>query len=243
MYPAVENPRISGYDRSATMFSPKGRLYQVEYASKIVEQGTLGVGIIFDKGILFAADKFVVSNLTVPESIEKLFKINKFNGAISAGLVGDARRLIEFARQKVTENMSTYEEDIETEVLVRDIASIKQVFTQYGGMRPFGVSLIIGGIQNHHPRLFETEPSGALAEYKATAIGRNKKRAVKMLEDGYKENMSLSVAAKLAVNIIKVSKPKEEKFDLNYTDLATITEQEGYRVLSNKETKSILSSK
>src|SRR3989338_6696875 len=157
MYPAVENPRISGYDRSATMFSPKGRLYQVEYASKIVEQGTLGVGIIFDKGILFAADKFVVSNLTVPESIEKLFKINKFNGAISAGLVGDARRLIEFARQKVTENMSTYEEDIETEVLVRDIASIKQVFTQYGGMRPFGVSLIIGGIQNHHPRLFETE--------------------------------------------------------------------------------------
>ena len=97
MYPS---PKMSAYDRAATMFSPDGRLYQVEYASKIVSQGTLGLGLVYDKGVIFGADKKTASRLLIPESIEKLFVIDDHIAAVSSGLVGDARRLVEIAREK-----------------------------------------------------------------------------------------------------------------------------------------------
>ncbi|PJA19730.1 MAG: proteasome subunit alpha, partial [Candidatus Diapherotrites archaeon CG_4_10_14_0_2_um_filter_31_5] len=105
MYPGSK-ASTAAYDRAATMFSPDGRLYQVEYASKIVEQGTLGIGFIYDKGILFGADKRVSSPLIMPASVEKLFLIDDHISAISSGLVGDARRLVQIARQESQENQS-----------------------------------------------------------------------------------------------------------------------------------------
>lgn len=160
------------------MFSPDGRLYQVEYASKIVSQGTIGVALKYADGVVFGADKNISSRLVVPSSIEKVFKIDDHIGAVSAGLVGDARRLIQIARQKSQENRSYYDEAIGVETLVKEISGISQVFTQYAGMRPFGVSFIIGGVDSTGFRLFETEPSGALAEYSAIAIGKNKNKAM-----------------------------------------------------------------
>src|SRR3989338_6208674 len=128
------------------MFSPKGRLYQVEYASKIVEQGTLGTGVVFKDGILLGAEKNVSSKLLLPQSIEKLFMVDEHIAIISSGLVGDARRLVKIAREKVQENRMLYDERIQIEPLVKEISAIKHAFTQYSGMRPFGVSFVIGGI-------------------------------------------------------------------------------------------------
>jgi len=230
----------TAYDRAATMFSPKGRLYQVEYASKIVEQGTLGIGLIYNKGVLFGAEKAITSPLMLPESIEKLFKIDDHIGAISAGLVGDARRLIKIAREKAQDNMIYYEEKIDVEALVKEIGSIKQIFTQYAGMRPFGVSLIIGGINNGRKRIFETEPSGALAEYKATAIGRNKKKAMELLEKKYNEKLSLEDGIRLITDIIKQCKEKGEIFNKDNLEFAYVEEETPFTKLTAKDLKLVL---
>jgi len=239
----MESPGTAGYDRASTMFSPKGRLYQVEYASKIVEQGTLGVGLLFNEGALLMADKHITSKLLLPTSIEKLFKIDEHIGALSSGLVGDARRLINFAREKAIENRVLYSERIGVEVLAKEIASIKHLFTQYGGMRPFGVSFIIAGLDNNHARIFETEPSGTLAEYNAVAIGRGRKKAETILEEKHDPKMELNAALKLAVEAIKESKAKEEKFDLAVLDTAIISKNEGFKLIEAKELKRLLSLK
>jgi len=230
----------AAYDRAATMFSPKGRLYQVEYASKIVEQGTLGIGLVYSKGVLLGAEKAISSSLMIPESIEKLFKIDGHVGAISAGLVGDARRLIMIARELSQENVICYDESIDVEKLAKEISSIKQIFTQYAGMRPFGVSFIIGGVNNGKGRVFETEPSGALAEYKAAAIGRNKKRAMDLLEKKYSEKLTLADGVKLIASVIKQSKEKGESFNPDNLEFAYIEPNVPFTKLTAKETKSIL---
>jgi len=231
----------SAYDRAATMFSPKGRLYQVEYASKIVEQGTLGLGLVYSKGVLLGAEKAITSSLMIPESVEKLFKIDDHVGAISAGLVGDARRLVKIARELAQENMMYYDEAIDVEVLAKEISSIKQVFTQYAGMRPFGVSFIIGGVNDDRKRIFETEPSGALAEYKATAIGRSKKKAMELLEKRYNEKLLLEDGVKLMVNIMRQCKEKNETFDINNVEFAYIETDRPFTRLTSKEVKTIIS--
>ncbi|PIN98342.1 MAG: proteasome subunit alpha [Candidatus Diapherotrites archaeon CG10_big_fil_rev_8_21_14_0_10_31_34] len=243
MYPGSK-ASTAAYDRAATMFSPDGRLYQVEYASKIVEQGTLGIGFIYDKGILFGADKRVSSPLIMPASVEKLFLIDDHISAISSGLVGDARRLVQIARQESQENQSYYGEQIHVETLVKKIAAIMQIFTQYGGMRPFGVSFIFGGIDpTGEKRLFETEPSGALAEYKAVAIGKNKKEAMKILEAGFKDNMSKKEAVHLMVTALKASATENEKFDLNKVDFAFIEQGTSLKRLAKEELVNFTSNK
>ncbi len=238
----MANKKSNAYDRVATMFSPDGRLYQVEYASKIVEQGTLGAGLVYSNGVIFGADKKVVSKMIIPDSIEKLFKIDSHLGAISSGLVGDARRIIQFARKEAQENKMYYEEKIGVETLVKKVAGTKQLFTQYAGMRPFGISLIIGGYDDNGARLFETEPSGALAEYKAIAIGKGRKNAMTHFEKNYKDNISFENGVNLIVNAIEKGLEKE-KADVNRLDFAFIEKGKKFERISKNELKSILGKK
>ena len=241
MYPM--NRRSSAYDRVSTMFSPDGRLYQVEYASKIVEQGTMGTAIVYDKGILFGADKKIVSRLILADSVEKLFKVDDHIGAISSGLVGDARRLVQIARREAQENKMYYEEKIEVETLVKRLCAVKQLFTQYAGMRPFGVSFIIGGVDDSGKRLFETEPSGALAEYTAIAIGKEKKEAMKLFEKDYKENMPLEEGIDLIMRALQKGLDEKEKLDVNRIDFALIEEGKKFERIPKQKLKSILGKK
>ncbi len=241
MYPVSK--KGSAYDRVATMFSPDGRLYQVEYAGKIVEQGTLGVGIVYNNGVLFSADKKVATKLIIPESIEKLFKIDEHIGAISAGLVGDARRLVQIARKDAQENRMYYEEKIPVETLVKNLCAVKQLFTQYAGMRPFGISFLIGGVDDTGSRLFETEPSGALAEYRAISIGMGRKEANKRLEKKYKDNMTLEEAVVLAADALKTGLEGKEKLDLNKLDFAFISKGHEFQRMGKQKIKSILGKK
>lgn len=241
MYPVSR--KSAAYDRVATMFSPDGRLYQVEYASKIVEQGTMGVGLVYDRGVLLGADKKVSSKLILPESIEKLFKIDDHIGAISSGLVGDARRLVQLARKEAQENIMYYEEKIEVETLVKNVSAIKQLFTQYSGMRPFGINFIIGGVDNSGKRVFETEPSGALAEYTAVAIGKGKKEAMKFLEKDYRENMSLDDGIVLCVKALEKGLEEKDKIDINRLDFALIENGRKFERLSKQRIKAALGKK
>ena len=236
MYPMSKVP---AYDKVPTMFSPEGRLYQVEYATKIVEQGTTGVGIVCKDGVLLAADKIVTGKLIMPDSIEKIFKVDENIGAVSAGLVGDARRLVRIARKQAQDNRMVFSEKIQVDVMAKEVAETKQAFTQYGGLRPFGVALIIGGMDEKGAKLFVTEPSGALAEYKASAIGRNKEKAMKSFEKKYKEGMPFEKAIPVAYEALAKSLPEKEKISLNRVQFAII-DKKGFRVLSEQEARKSL---
>jgi proteasome alpha subunit len=239
MYP-VSQP--SNYDRAATMFSPDGRLYQVEYASKIVSQGTMGAACKYNEGIVFGAYKKITSKLLIPDSIEKIFAIDDHIVAVSAGLVGDARRIVGIARQKAQENRVYYEEQIHVETLAKEVSNVKQVFTQYGGMRPFGISMIIGGVDSTGKRLFETEPSGALAEYHAIAIGKNRDKAMDLFEKEWKENLSLENAVKMILRALEQGLDEKEKLDASKLQFMFVDNKgRKFTPISSDEVKGFLS--
>ncbi len=206
MYP----PSASAYDRATTVFSPDGRLFQVEYAKKAVEKGTTAVGIVFKDGGILATDKLIRSKLVNVKSIEKVFKIDEHIGAVASGLVADARKLIDHARVTAQRERVIYGDPIPVETLTREICDLKQSYTQYGGVRPFGVSLLILGVDSTGTRLFETDPSGAFSEVYASAIGQGKKVAEEIFEEEYTRDLSLEDAVKLGVKALNEANKNEK---------------------------------
>jgi proteasome alpha subunit len=216
----------AAYDRSITVFSPEGHLYQVDYASKIIEKGSPAVAITYKHGIIVATDKKIYSSLILPQSVEKMFKIDDHVWTACSGLIGDGRRLVDFARQISQENKSYYDDPIEIETLVKRIASIVQYYTQYGGARPFGVSLIIAGIDSLGKHIFETEPSGAITEYQAAAIGQNRQKLMAYLEKNFKQNMGFEDATKLAINTLSQNLENKQKLNPNSLEIINIVQNE-----------------
>lgn len=192
----------AGYDKGISIFSPDGRLFQVEYAREAVKRGTTSLGVKSTEGVVLVVDKRPTSKLVEPKSIEKIFKIDEHIGAATSGLVADARNLIEKARMEAQINRITYNEPIRVESLAKKICDMKQMYTQHGGVRPFGSALIIGGVNDTGVRLFETDPSGALIEYKATAIGSGRSVAMDEFEKKYREDMNLDQAMELALDAV-----------------------------------------
>ncbi len=160
-----------GYDRAITMFSPDGRLLQVEYAKKTVRQGSTAIGIVCKDGVLLITDKRIVDSLVVPEAVEKVFEIDEHIAATASGILSDARVLAERAQLKAQQHRVTYDSPIDTLSIVKDLANLKQLTTQSGGLRPFGVSMLIAGVDETGARLFETDPTGIYFQYKASVIG------------------------------------------------------------------------
>ena len=214
----------AGYDRALTVFSPEGRLFQIEYAREAVKRGTTSVGIISKDGVIFAVDKKVKSKLVVPTSIEKIFKIDEHIGTASSGLVADARRLVDIARRQAQVNKLQYHEPISVTGLAKYIGDLEQMYTQSGGIRPFGISLIIGGVSDNECRIYETDPSGALVEYKATAIGFGRDKALELFEEKFEDDLSLDDAIDLAIEgIYKATDGKvaEDSVEISVVDRET----------------------
>src|SRR5688500_12085366 len=190
------------YDRAITVFSPDGRLFQVEYAREAVKRGTTAVGVRCKGGVVLLVDKRVSSKLVVPSSIEKIFAIDAHVGCATSGLVADARALVDRARVEAQLNRVTYDEAIPVDVLVKKICDYKQSYTQYGGGRPFGTALLVAGVDGSGPHLYETDPSGALIEYKASAVGSGRPQALELLEKEYKEGMTSDAAIQLGLKAL-----------------------------------------
>lgn len=226
----------AGYDRAITVFSPDGRLFQVEYAREAVKRGTTSLGVKSSEGIVLVVDKRPTSKLVEPKSIEKIFQIDQHIGAATSGLVADARAIIEKARIEAQVNRITYNEPIRVETLSKKICDMKQMYTQHGGVRPFGSALIIGGVNGKGCRLFETDPSGALIEYKATAIGAGRQVAMEEFEKKYEEDMTLTDAIELALDA--VFEATEGKTTPESVEIAVIdVKDKKYRKLSEEEIK------
>ncbi len=195
----------AGYDRALTVFSPDGRLFQIEYAREAVKRGTTSVGIVSKDGVVLAVDKKVKSKLIDPTSIEKIFKIDDHIATASSGLVADARRLVDIARNQAQVNKLQYHEPISVTGLAKYIGDLEQMYTQSGGIRPFGISLVIGGVSDGECEIYETDPSGALVKYKATAIGLGRDKAMTFFEDKYNEELTIDEAIDLAIEGIYIA--------------------------------------
>lgn len=190
------------YDRGITIFSPDGRLYQVEYAREAVKRGTASIGVRAADGVVLLVHKRIRSPLMEQSSVEKLHKADNHVGVASAGHVADARQLIDFARRDAQVNRLRYEEPIGVESLTKDITDHIQQYTQVGGARPFGVALLVGGLEDGEPRLFETDPSGTPYEWKAIAIGSDRGDIQSHLEDNYDEDQTIEEAVDLGLRAL-----------------------------------------
>lgn len=209
-----------GYDRAITMFSPDGRLLQVEYAKKTVRQGSTAVGIVCKDGVVLATDKRLVDPLVVVEAVEKIFKVDDHIGATAAGILSDARVLIERAQLRAQQHRVTYDTPIDVLSIVKDICDLKQICTQSGGLRPFGVSILIAGIDESGPSLYETDPTGIYFKYHAAVIGEGETEIEETLQKEYKKDITVEDGLKLAVKAL--SKALDENFNVDRLDCAFI---------------------
>ena len=227
------------YDRGITIFSPDGRLYQVEYAREAVKRGTASIGVRTEGGVVLAVDKRIRSDLMERTSVEKIHKADNHIGIASAGHVADARQLIDFARQQAQVNRLRYGEPIGVETLTKEVTDHIQQYTQVGGARPFGVALIIGGIEDGEPRLYETDPSGTPYEWKALAVGADRGEIQEYLEDNYSEAMDLDGGIELALRAL--ASVNDNQLTAEGVGVATIdAESEEFLELSNDETEEYL---
>ena len=193
-----------GYDRSITMFSPDGRLLQVEYAKKTVRQGSTALGLVCKDGVVLVADKRITSKLMVPEAIEKMFKVDDHIAATAAGIISDARVLVDRSQLKAQQHSVTYDSKIDILSIVKDICDLKQICTQSAGLRPFGVSMLVAGVEEDGTaKLFLTEPYGLYFQYKAAVIGEGEPEIDSFLQKRYKPNLSVDDGVKLGLEAMK----------------------------------------
>ena len=231
--------QLMGYDRAITMFSPDGRLLQVEYAKKTVRQGSAAIGMVCSDGVILVTDKRIVDKLVVAEAIEKIWKLDDHMGATAAGIVSDARVLIERAQLKAQQHRVTYDTPIDVLTIVKDICSLKQICTQSGGLRPFGVSILVAGIDAGGPRLFETDPTVIYFEYKATAIGEAEPEIEEILNKNYREDMTTEEGLKLAISALVTVLDK--KFNVDRIDASVIlTEDQTYKKVDKAKVEKVL---
>lgn len=214
-----------GYDRTATMFSPEGKLLQVEYAEKAVRLGGASIGMICSDGIFILADKRIKDKLIMQQSANKIYEIDSHIISSVAGIISDARVLIERVQVVSQQHRITYDSPIEPELVIREISNMKQQFTQYGGARPFGVSMMVAGINSKKPELYTSDITGNYFSYYANAIGENDEKLKERLREKYKPEFNIKKGIKIALDIFKEIQGKN--FELDRFEMVYIINDEG----------------
>lgn len=232
-------PGQMAYDRAITVFSPDGRLFQVEYAREAVKRGTTTVGLKFKDGAVLIVDKRIASRLMEPKSIEKIFQIDEHIGCATSGLVADARVLVDNARVTAQVSKITYDEKISVEMLVKRICDYKQNYTQYGGVRPFGTALLVAGVDDQGVHLFETDPSGALVSYKAGSIGAGRNVVMEVFEEQYQEGMEMEDAIVLGLRALKKA-TEEERLNPKSVEIGVVRAGSNFRRLDDAEVEKVV---
>jgi proteasome alpha subunit len=225
-------PAQQGYDRAITVFSPDGRLYQVEYAIETVRRGTIAIGIKCKDGIVIAVEE-KPRKLQISENAQKIFQIDDHVGVAAAGYIPDARSQVDNARFFSQSNKLIYDEPVEVETIAKHLADQCQQFTQYAGVRPFGVALILGGVFKGKAQLFLTDPSGTYIAYDAIAIGSGSDQVTDFLEKTYTSDLSLDDASALAAAGIYLA--SEDKEGTNHIRMAQIKSDTGLFELASGE--------
>src|SRR3989304_9753106 len=218
--PTEMQHQAMGYDRAATMFSPDGHLLQVEYAEKTVRLGSSSIGLVCKDGIVIVADRRVRDKLIASESANKIYEIDEHIVATAAGILSDARILIESARVLSQQNRVTYNSPVEPVSVIRMLADKEQMFTQYGGARPYGVAILLGGVSKDKATLYTSDVTGNFFAYKANAIGENDEKIKEILRKDFNEEMTTEEGIKFALKIFK--EILEKNFDLQRFDIGYV---------------------
>ena len=222
-------PGQMAYDRGSTVFSPDGRLFQVEYAREAVKKGSTTIGIKYDDGVMLIVDRRVS---------EKIHEIDDYIGCATSGLVADARILVDEARKQAQIHRVNYGENIGVEMLVKKICDYEQNFTQYGGVRPFGTALLVAGTDDLGAHLFETDPSGALVAYKATGIGNGRPAVMDLFEKEFEDGMTFEKAALLGLKALAAA--VEDKPKADSVEIGVAANGQKFRRLSEEEVSELI---
>jgi proteasome alpha subunit len=218
------------YDRGTTIFSPEGRLYQVDYAREAIKQGSPVVGVCGADGVALAANAPARSPLVEASSVEKLHPVDGQVGIATAGHAADGRRLVDIARRTAQGERLRYGEAATVESLAATVADHIQEHTQTGGARPYGTALLVAG-HDDGPRLFETDPSGAFDEWRADAVGHDAEEILDYLEDHHEPDLSTEGALALALDGLEAA---AEDLDPGAVDAATV-DADGYRRIDDED--------
>jgi proteasome alpha subunit len=222
------------YDRAITVFSPDGRLFQVEYAVETVNRGATILGITCSEGVVLGAEETIETKLEDPNFSWKLYKVDDHVGAAIVGLSSDARILIDQSRVYAQSNRLMYDDPIDIEVITKRVGDLKQLYTQHAGVRPFGVSILFGGVDRLGNRLFATHPSGSYRGYKAVAVGVGRETVINILKTEYHENMKLDEAIKLAIKcLVKALEAREQPTRVKISVIPSATKK--LKALTDKE--------
>lgn len=211
--------QVMGYDRAATMFAPDGHILQVEYAEKTIRLGSASIGMVCKDGVFIISDRRHKDKLVVGDSANKIYEIDEHIFAVGAGIISDARVLIDKARVLAQQHRVTYDSPATPESIVKEISDIKQQFTQYGGARPFGVALMFAGLSGKG-ELFTTDVTGSYLQYKANAIGEGDEKIKEKLREKYKMDMTCEEGVKAALEIFK--EVQAENFEKDRFDIAIL---------------------
>jgi proteasome alpha subunit len=225
------------YDEASTIFSPDGRLYQVEYAREAVKKGSTTMGFKWKDGVLLLAHKPEASKLVNLQSLEKIYQIDTHIACVATGLVADGRHLVEMAREEAQWNKVRYDEPITVKELVNILCEYTHLYTQFDGVRPFGVVLLIGGIDSTGKHLFSTDPSGAYLGYKAVCEGKKSTDAMTQFTKSYTIDISLDQALELGLQTLK--KITKQKFNTEMIEAAVIDKKTGYHKLTPEALKKL----
>jgi proteasome alpha subunit len=224
------------YDRAITVFSPDGRLFQVEYALETVNRGATIVGATCAEGVVIGAEEQIQTKLQDPNFTWKLFEVDEHLGAAVVGLGSDARVLIDQARVYAQSNRLMYDERVDVELLTKRIGDVKQLYTQHAGVRPFGVSIIFGGVDKTGNRLFATDPSGSYRGYKAVTLGLGREVVEEILKKEYREDLKLNELIRLVTKcLLKALEKREETPRLKIAVIPTQTKK--IKKLTDEEIK------
>lgn len=224
-------PEFMGYDRAIVTFSPDGRLFQVEYAREAVKRGTTSIGITFNGGVVLVAAR-PIPELSIPNGgSDKVHQIDDHLGTAISGFLADGRVLVDVGRIKAQVYKLTYDEPLNVMGAVKEISDRMQMFTQYGGVRPFGVALLVGGIDENGSQLYEIDPSSAYYAWKAQAIGKGAAEALKILKKEWAPNLKEEDTIKLALKALKTAEKGLKPIEV---ELAVITGK-GYKRYAGEE--------
>ena len=221
-----------GYDMTPTMYSPDGRIYQVEYAIETVKRGAIAIGLQSKDGAVVAVEE-KSRDLQVEDITQKIYQVDDHIGVAAAGYIPDARILVDNARFFSQSNKLTYDESVEIETVAKHLADQSHQFTQYSGVRPFGVALIIAGVDRKGTRIFVTDPSGTYVPYAAVAIGGDSDEVTDYLEKNYKKEMSIDDAISMAIAAINLKNDENGVKHIRMSKIRTDTKQ--FEKISNEE--------
>jgi proteasome alpha subunit len=223
------------YDRAITVFSPDGRLFQVEYALELVYRCPTIIGISCKEGVIIGAEEKMESKLQDPLFSRKIYEVDEHLGAVVIGISSDARILIDESRVYSQSNRLMYDEPVDVEIVTKRIGDVMQLYTQHAGVRPFGVSVMFGGVDKSGSRLFAVDPIGSYKAYKAKAIGIGRETAENILKEEYKEDLSLEGALELATKcLIKSLQEREETLSIKLATISSATRR--FKILLDEET-------